>query len=82
MDALDAAVQIKSPKNRSVFKFSLFRSPSFVLVCTSSFCQLLGSFVPYVYLTGIFENKVIRRIAERVLRCCFLVYFPVDLRLR
>jgi predicted MFS family arabinose efflux permease len=45
--------QIESSRNRSIFKFSLFRSPSFVLVCTSSFVQLLGSFVPYVYLTGI-----------------------------
>ncbi|XP_046453404.1 monocarboxylate transporter 12-like [Daphnia pulex] len=44
--------QIESSRNRSIFKFSLFRSPSFVLVCTSSFVQLLGSFVPYVYLTA------------------------------
>ena len=54
MQVLDALCtdQIESSRNRSIFKFSLFRSPSFVLVCTSSFVQLLGSFVPYVYLTG------------------------------
>nr|CAH0107194.1 unnamed protein product [Daphnia galeata] len=51
LDAL-CTDQIESSRNRSIFKFSLFRSPSFVLVCTSSFVQLLGSFVPYVYLTA------------------------------
>ena len=30
------------------FKFHLFRYPSFVLVCTSSFFQSLGWFIPYM----------------------------------
>lgn len=52
VDVLCGTDQMESSRNRSIFKFSLFRSPSFVLVCTSSFVQLLGSFVPYVYLTA------------------------------
>lgn len=45
--------EIQPSAIQSMFKLSLFRSPSFILVCASSFVQLLGSFVPYVYLTGI-----------------------------
>ncbi len=33
-----------------IFKFSLFRSPAFVLLCISSFFQLLGMLVPYMFL--------------------------------
>ncbi|KAK4008227.1 hypothetical protein OUZ56_013378 [Daphnia magna] len=35
-----------------LFKFSLFRSPTFVVVCVSSFFQSIGWFVPSVYLTA------------------------------
>lgn len=52
VDVVLVAAGISPSTSTSMFKFSLFRSPSFVLVCTSSFVQLLGSFVPYVYLTG------------------------------
>lgn len=54
MDTVITAAGIPPSTSQSMFKFSLFRSPSFILVCTSSFVQLLGSFVPYVYLTGKF----------------------------
>jgi len=36
----------------NIFKFSLFRSPTFVVVCISSFFQSIGWFVPFVYLAG------------------------------
>ncbi|XP_046649914.1 monocarboxylate transporter 12-like isoform X1 [Daphnia pulicaria] len=36
----------------SIFKFSLFRSPTFVVVCISSFFQSIGWFVPFVYLAA------------------------------
>lgn len=36
----------------NIFKFSLFRSPTFVLICMSSFFQSIGWFVPFVYLAA------------------------------
>nr|CAH0099431.1 unnamed protein product [Daphnia galeata] len=35
-----------------LFKFSLFRSPTFVVVCVSSFFQSIGWFVPSMYITA------------------------------
>ncbi|XP_057375695.1 monocarboxylate transporter 13-like [Daphnia carinata] len=50
-------VDQKSMKKRlgnvlKLFKFSLFRSQTFVVVCVSSFFQSIGWFVPSVYLTA------------------------------
>lgn len=41
-----------------IFKFSLFRSPSFVVICISSFFQSIGWFVPFIYLAGIDDTFV------------------------
>lgn len=35
-----------------LFKFSLFRSPTFVVICVSSFFQSFGWLVPFMYLAG------------------------------
>jgi hypothetical protein len=35
-----------------LFKFSLFRSPTFVVICVSSFFQSFGWLVPLMYLAG------------------------------
>ncbi|XP_046650396.1 monocarboxylate transporter 12-like isoform X2 [Daphnia pulicaria] len=36
----------------NLFKFSLFRSPTFVVICASSFFQSIGWFVPSMYITA------------------------------
>jgi hypothetical protein len=35
-----------------LFKFSLFQSPTFVVICVSSFFQSFGWLVPFMYLAG------------------------------
>jgi len=39
-------------RSRSLFQLQLFKYPSFVLICLSSFVQSFGFYVPYMYLSA------------------------------
>lgn len=36
----------------TMLDISLLKSPTFLLLCASGFCTLMGFFVPFMYLTG------------------------------
>ena len=54
LKAVDSPKTAAQNKKRPLLKLSLFKSPTFVLICASDFLSLLGALIPYFYLAGIY----------------------------
>lgn len=66
-----------STESKSMFQFHLFKTPSFVLVCISSFIQSFGFYVPYMYLSGKNGHQFSPvRVNDRLLSFCSSRHAP------